>query len=195
MNPNPSIIQRAPGLQARPLIAQLNLLLLLTILMFSLPALAGPGHDHGDEAAAPAGIALPRFNAVSELFELVGILNGRQLTLYLDHAATNAPVKDAVLDFEWAGTKLKTEAHSDGEFIVMLAEAPKPGVISVAITVTAGKETDLLAGEFDIHGETAAGDVHHELEDLLLWAGALLALILIAAWAIKRRNRRTGGSA
>ena len=37
-------------------------------------ALAGEGHDHGDAPAPVAGPALPRFTAVSELFELVGVL-------------------------------------------------------------------------------------------------------------------------
>ena len=48
------------------------------------PAWAGPGHDHGDAAPAAVGQALPRFSAVSETFELVGVLSGKQITLYLD---------------------------------------------------------------------------------------------------------------
>ena len=33
---------------------------------YSLPAIAGDGHDHGDAAPAATGTALPRFAAVSE---------------------------------------------------------------------------------------------------------------------------------
>ena len=50
---------------------------ILAALMLSAawPAWAGEGHDHGDAPAAMAGPALPRFTAVSELFELVGVLD------------------------------------------------------------------------------------------------------------------------
>ena len=61
----------------------------------SLPAIAGDGHDHGDAAPAATGTALPRFAAVSETFELVGVLDGKQVTLYLDRFADNAPVRGA----------------------------------------------------------------------------------------------------
>ena len=40
----------------------------------ALPVIAGDGHDHGDTAPAATGTALPRFAAVSETFELVGVL-------------------------------------------------------------------------------------------------------------------------
>jgi len=57
--------------------------LLAVVLFFaSAAARAGDGHDHGEAAAAAAGPALSRFTASSELFELVGVLKGRQLTLY-----------------------------------------------------------------------------------------------------------------
>ncbi len=70
-----------------------------------LPAVAGPGHDHGDAAPAATGSALPRFAAVSETFELVGVLDGKQVTLYLDRFADNAPVRGAKIELEIAGAK------------------------------------------------------------------------------------------
>ena len=82
-------------------------------------AWAGPGdgHDHGESAAsAPAAAALPRFATVSEAFELVGVVDGSRLTLYLDHAPTNEPVKDAVVDLEMGGVSVPLHAHGVGEF-------------------------------------------------------------------------------
>lgn len=167
---------------------------LVAALMFSMAAFASPGHDHGEGAVASVGTGLPRFSAVSELFELVGVLNGKQLTLYLDHAATNAPVKDATLDFEWSGTRLKTEPHGEGEFIAMLAELPKPDVIAISLTVTAGQDTDLLAGEFDLRPAAAAGTaVHRDMKPWLVGAGAAIVLALFAAWVIKGRRKRNMG--
>ena len=81
---------------------------ILAVLLLSVawPAWAGEGHDHGDAPAAMVGPALPRFTAVSELFELVGVLDGTHLTLYLDRATDNSPVKDAKLELELGGVKV-----------------------------------------------------------------------------------------
>jgi hypothetical protein len=86
---------------------------------------------------------------VSETFELVGVLDGKQVTLYLDRFADNAPVRGAQIELEIAGAKFKAEAHGDDAYEVVLKEAPKPGVLPITATVTAGAEVDLLAGELD----------------------------------------------
>ncbi|MFO1250957.1 MAG: hypothetical protein U1E77_07415 [Inhella sp.] len=72
------------------------------------PAWAGPGHDHDHDHDAPraSAPAQPRFVASSELFELVGVLDGKALTLYLDRADSNEPVTAATLELELAGAKL-----------------------------------------------------------------------------------------
>ena len=72
---------------------------------FAMPVLAGEGHDHGDATPVATGKALPRFAAVSESFELVGVLDGKQVTLYLDRFADNTPVRGAKIDLEIAGAK------------------------------------------------------------------------------------------
>ena len=76
------------------------------------PAWAGEGHDHGDAAPAAVGQALPRFSAVSETFELVGVLNGKQITLYLDRFADNSPVRGAQIELEIGGAKFKAEKQA-----------------------------------------------------------------------------------
>ena len=49
-------------------------LLALLLTLFIPLAIAGPGHDHGDTAPQATSSALPRFTAVSEDLELVGIV-------------------------------------------------------------------------------------------------------------------------
>lgn len=164
------------------------------------PTRADAGHDHGDAAPAATGTALPRFTAVSELFELVGILDGRQLTLYLDHAATNAPVKDAKLDVELGGVKLALEPHGDGEFIATLADAPKPGAIPVTAMVATAKDSDLLAGDLDLHDEHAAAPAAHVhgWREWLPWGMGGIALAALAVFVARRRrgsHPAAGGSA
>ena len=59
----------------------------LALLLGLLPATALAGPGHGESPAAATGTALPRFAATSDLFELVGVLDGQKIALYLDHAA------------------------------------------------------------------------------------------------------------
>ncbi|MCV2216282.1 hypothetical protein [Thauera sp. Sel9] len=146
---------------------------------FAAPVLAGPGHDHdhGDEPARMSGPALPRFTAVSELFELVGVVDGRNLTLYLDHFADNAPVLEATLELEIDGAPVPLETRPDGTFAAVLAEPPAPGVLPVTAMVVAGDEADLLAGELDIHDDEEAHGVE-TAADMTRYAGWLVAGLL-----------------
>ncbi len=164
------------------------------------PARASEGHDHG-AAPTATGSALPRFTAVSETFELVGVLNGTQLSLYLDRFADNAPVKGATLELEIGGTKVAVEPRGEGEFAATLAAAPKPGVTPVTATIAVGDENDLLAGDLDVHAATHAdGAAHrHSWKEWITWGvGGLLALVLLA-WAARQvlatRAVRAGGAA
>src|SRR3712207_1205913 len=58
-------------------------------------ALAHEGHDHGAPPPAAVTTSNPRVTAQSDTYELVGILRGDRLGLYLDKFATNEPVTDA----------------------------------------------------------------------------------------------------
>jgi hypothetical protein len=172
----------------------------ITALLLPPLARAGEGHDHGDAAPAATGPALPRFAAVSDSFELVGVLNGKQITLYLDRAADNAPVTDAQIELEIGGTKFKAEKHEDA-YEVVLAAAPKPGVLPITATVTAGKEVDLLAGELDLHEEAHADEAAHvhSWKEYAGWAAAALAVLTVLIFIGRRlaasRQRRAGAAA
>lgn len=176
---------------------------LLAVLCAALLLLAGgsaradAGHDHGDAPAASAGPALPRFTAVSDTFELVGVLEGKLLTLYLDRFADNSPVPKAMLDLEIGGQAFKAEPHGEGLFEVQLADAPAPGVLPVTATVIAGSETDLLAGELDIHA-----DAHEDAAAPRNWRrivggtlGGAVVLALLIALARRARTPQAGGAA
>jgi len=180
-----------------PLLAAMSV---IAALLLSPQARAGEGHDHGDATPAPTGPALLRFAAVSEAFELVGVLEGRRLVLYLDRTADNAPVTDAQIELEIAGTKLKAEKHDDA-YDVMLAAAPKPGVLPITATVTAGKEVDLLAGELDLHEPAHAEEAAHvhSWKEYAGWAAAavaaLVVLTLVGRRVVAARQRRAGVAA
>lgn len=181
-----------------PHLAALFLAALLSGLLIARPASASEGHDHDHGEAAPAaGQALPRFAAVSDVFELVGVLDGRQLTLYLDRFADNSPVRGAQIELDIGGTTYKAEPHAGDEYEVLLPDAPPEGVLPITATVTAGSEVDLLAGELDLHAAAHADDAT-PAPGLLRWApwgAAGLAVLALLAWRARARRLPAGGAA
>ncbi len=159
-----------------------------------LPAYAGDGHDHGEAPAASAGVASPRFAATSETYELVGILNDRKLSLYLDHSADNSPVKDAKLELEIGGKAVAVTNIGEGEFEATLATAPQAGVIPVTATVLAGNNSDLLAANLDTHTEAHEAKSSASLPWKPIAAGAAV-LLAVGVALRKKRNRVVGGAA
>lgn len=188
MNPHHRFFAR---LGVLPWLRPLALRLLPAALgVWMLSAQAGEGHDHGTAAPATAVAALPRFAASSELFELVGVLKDRQLTLYLDHAASNAPVQDARLTLDLGGRKLTPQQLAPGTFEVTLAAPLAPGVTPVTATVNSPAESDLLAGEFDLH-EDAHPEPAHSWADRGWLLAAGLGFVALLALALRRwRHRR-----
>lgn len=178
----------------RPMSPALTRLGVLALLLITHAAVAGPGHDRGDAPPAPVGSALPRFTATSDLFEMVGILDGRQLTVYVDHAATNAPVRSARVELELGGKALPLQSRADGEFVATLEQIPGPGSQPVTATIIAGKDSDLLAGELDLHASSLAkADEHdHGSRAWLPWAlgGAAALLCIVVAYFTRRRRSR-----
>lgn len=112
-------------------------------------ALAHVGHVHGDEAPPPSVQKAPRATAASPLFELVAVVNGPGLTVYLDRFDTNAPVIGATLDIETPAGP--ASAVQDGE--VYLLEAPwaaNPGTYELLFTVAADTDIDFLTATLTI---------------------------------------------
>ncbi|MBT2303615.1 hypothetical protein J7E70_24510 [Variovorax paradoxus] len=167
----------------------------------AMPAVAADehGHDHGASAAA-SGPALPRFSAVSEVFELVGVVDGKQLTVYLDRFGDNAPVKDAKVELEIGGARVALQQHAEGEYEGALAQELKPGVIAVTASIVAGKDADLLAGELDLHEEAAAHDSPARgWRPYAAWAAGAVVVLAALAWfrrrAVGAQRARMGGEA
>lgn len=160
----------------------------------SVPVLAGPGHDHGDEAPVATGTAAPRVSAHSDLFELVGIVEHETMTLYLDRHASNEPVRGARIEVEAGEAKGLATEQEDGSYAFRHAAFEKEGRLSVTFTVAAGQDTDLLAGDIEIgqhDGEApAAANAAPGKARLLAYAGAGLAVLVALVFTIQRLRRR-----
>jgi hypothetical protein len=157
-------------------------LLALVLSLLSPLAMAGPGHDHGEAAPKAQGPALPRFVAVSEDLEMVGIVNGKQLTIYLDRFKDNSPVNDAQIEIDIAGNTYKAEKHGEGEYEVTLKDTLKPGVLAITATIQAGELNDLLAADLDLHADEEEHSHPASWKGIALWTGAgLFALMALGA--------------
>ena len=92
-----------------------------------------------------------------------------------------------------AGNALGVAApQSDGTYLVKFDALSKPGQVALSFTVTAGSDSDLLAGDLELkdpqnHPGAAAG------KPWLRWLGfaaAALAALALAAFALRMRNPR-----
>ncbi|WP_345061506.1 hypothetical protein [Acidovorax lacteus] len=179
----------------------------LTFAFSLVSAQAGPGHDHDHEhepAALAATPALPRFTASSPVLELVGVVEGTRLTLYLDRYADNAPVTDAQWALEVGGQALNVMPSPQGYFTAELSAPLQPGLTPVLATVTTGSLTDLLAADIDIHEQAHGLDGHSAWPRVVAYGlaslgGAVAALLGVWAHGVLRRGRApvqsTGGAA
>jgi len=163
-------------------------LFLLGVLCIS-PAVAHEGHDHGDAPKpVPVADAAPRFDTASEEFELVGVLHGSGLTLYLDHYASNAPVVKATLEVEAGKRKVRAKETEPGVYFLELVDT-NPGRLGLVFTIQAGESIDLLTANLEIPAakapvaDKAAFDWRR-----LGWAG--LALPVLGVWVWRRRIGR-----
>lgn len=155
-------------------------------------ALAHEGHDDAAPAATAGAEASPRFAARSDAFELVGIVHGRQLALYLDHAGDNRPAQDATLALDVGGKPVAVHAEGEGFFEAELAEPPQ-GELAIAATVSAGGATERLTATLDVHdhAEAAIAQESGHWPPFKGWAvGVALVVVLALATVWRRRHRK-----
>jgi membrane fusion protein, heavy metal efflux system len=121
---------------------------------------AHEGHDHGSDAPASQGApASPRVVATSERYQLVGIVEGEVLVLYLDRAEDNAPVTTATLEVTLDGEPFKVEPEpKTATYEVTASVLRKPGSHEVLISLTEGSTQDLLVGTLTIPAADGRAD-------------------------------------
>jgi cobalt-zinc-cadmium efflux system membrane fusion protein len=160
------------------------------------PASAHEGHDHEEQQPVSAG-ALPRGEADSDAFEIVAIVRGENLEIYLDRFATNEPVTGATLEVESPDGPVKAAASADGTYRVAAPWLAKSGRRDLIFTVTAGDTTDILpltiqsapaAAQSVPQQDAAAGGHLSKVSVLLVLGGALIGALLAAI--VLRRGRR-----
>ena len=111
-------------------------LAVLSALLSAGSSFAHEGHDHGAETkAAPGAPTSPRVVATSESYQLVGIVEGEVLVIYLDRADDNSPVTTATIEVSLDGEPFKAELQEKtGTYEVTAPLLRKPGSHEVLVT-------------------------------------------------------------
>jgi membrane fusion protein, heavy metal efflux system len=172
--------------------------LLVTLAFIATITIAGPGHDHGHDA--PANVtspASPRFAASSDLFEVVGILKDKELLVFVDRFETNEPVTKATVELEVNGVKKMGTLKPDmGEFTFAADTFAKPDSYAIALTITAGDDIDILAGNLVV--PEVINDHAHTIWTLknggIAAAGLVLLFIIVMLIKKSLTRRRTWGT-
>lgn len=170
---------------------------LALLLTCALPARAGGDASDGHTHAAPAAVAVvtagPRTSAATEEFELVGALDGKVLTLYLDRFASNEPVPKAHIEVESGVLKAVAVEVSPGVYTVpagaLATKLAEPGKHVLTISVQTEDSADLLNASLEV-GQPAAGVTHaHARSEWVVWSAAATLLLAGAALAAIRRRK------
>jgi hypothetical protein len=142
-------------------------LLIALSLTIASAAYAGPGHGEEKPTTAQTQTS-PRFYAESDLYEAVGVINGKEITLYLDRYSSNELVKGAKVEIELEGSKISSEPHGDGEYLFRLKNKIKDQPTAITITIN-DDVTDILAATIDLSS--------FERSSLITWKSAIKILL------------------
>lgn len=162
-----------------------RLLALTGLLGLAGLAWAHGGEDHGDTALAVNATGLPRVEAHTDLFELVGQLDSQGLSLLIDRYDSNAPVLGAKVAVESGGIEAAATfrpeygdyAVTDERLLALLRQGQEHALV---FTITLGNDSDLLDGT--LRRPQAATPAEHATG--LPWAQLLGGLVLLIALAL-----------
>lgn len=144
--------------QSRTTLRRLGLGLSLALVssLVSKGLLAHEGHDHGGPKIEITTAVAPRFDAVSDDFELVGVVKGKDLIVYLDRFRTNEPIPAAKITATANGEPVPVEPLDDKSYRIRTPLLVSSGKIDFQFTIIDGGLTDLLAGSLEATGPKAA---------------------------------------
>lgn len=158
------------------------------LLALSMPLFAHEGHDHGAAAKSADIRVKPRFELRSEDLELVGVLVGKDLIIYLDRASDNAPIPEAQIEIDGSGIKGVASEMADGVYQLSAPSLTQAGKYPLTITVQAGEIADLFSASLEIGEVAAVTEAGHSDRNWWFYAG--MPLLLLAGGLIVRRLRR-----
>jgi RND family efflux transporter MFP subunit len=128
------------------------------VLSLSAP-FAHEGHDDDATSSALASSTYPRVAAHSELYELVGIVRGERLSIYINHFATNESVSGAKIRVAIADAEpVDAEPTENGIYTISFPRLARTGSVEIVFSVTATSGDDLLVGALTLPSDTEPSD-------------------------------------
>ncbi|MBI5910060.1 MAG: HlyD family efflux transporter periplasmic adaptor subunit [Betaproteobacteria bacterium] len=159
------------------------------LLVWPAIALADAGHDHGATPPAVSATLAPRLEARSESFELLAVLEGGKLALYLDRFATNEPVSDARIEIESGAFKAVAQPGADGIYTAPGEAFAKPGQYPLVFTIQAADSSDLLNGTLTVAQPAGPSARSRDWTEWPVWIAGGVVVVFGAAWLLLRRGR------
>lgn len=125
---------------------RVSLALIASVLFTLIAPASAPaheGHDHGEAPKTLAPVA-PRGEAQSGDFELVAILRGGEVVIYLDRFATNEPVTNAEIEALTPSGTEQAVTNEDGTYRLPAKWADGRDRYDLIFTVTVGEVSEVL---------------------------------------------------
>ncbi len=170
-----------------------NYLMSITLVLSGLAHGGGDssdGHSHGEAVKSDMAVDIaPRTSTQTDEFELVAVLEGKKLTLYLDRFTTNEPVADAEIEVESGTFKAVAVQVSPGVYSLPAEAFALPGKYPLAISVQAGDTADLLTATLDLAPPAAGVEYAPGWDKWAVW-GASGALLLAGTGLVAVRRRK-----
>ena len=169
---------------------------LMPALTWAGPGAHGPNGEHLDSPKTDnpmqAGF---RFEANSEILELVGTFADGELSIFIDRFATNQPLLQAQVEVESGALKAQAKFRAEiGDYLIddaaLLQKLSTPGEHPLVITVIAGKDSDLLDAVLRVQASLAVDDHHFHWEEWALGALVSLVLLVIATARLRKQRQR-----
>jgi membrane fusion protein, heavy metal efflux system len=111
---------------------------------------AHEGHDLESVPAPGASRSQPRLTTDSENYELVAVLEGQRLVIYLDRFEDNSPVTDARITVSVNDETTTVEAGADGTYAVVSKLFERGGLVELVFDIKATEGDDLLIGKLSL---------------------------------------------
>lgn len=142
------------------------LAVIVSVLCFLIPGgkvFAHGGEDHGGDdhlqtsmISGAEGSGSPRITASSDAVELVGVFAQGKLTLFIDDAATNAPLEGLSIEVSADQNSAQAKAIASGEYEVALPWASQSGHYPLTFLLQGSDLTDLLQSTLDTVSATVS---------------------------------------
>jgi hypothetical protein len=146
---------------------------------------------------APNAPGHPRLVASSEAYELVAILEGERLTIYLDRFEDNAPVTDAAITVTIDDETVVAAPAADGSYAVASKRFASGGLAELVFDVRRPGADDLLIGKMSLRNASSAGHpseltaspvqwwsyLRHGAEDHFILMSLILTSTRTGAWS------------